>query len=104
MTWLYILLDVVIIILLGILCWFVFRLCTKKNGLNIGSLSQFRNDDLYAQSLEDQKRLAHIEDTLTEPEEEIPDEVEPGTEISDADITFSSGYGVNRETEDSDED
>ena len=104
MTWLYILMDAVIILLLGVLCYFVIRLWTKKDGLNVNSLSQFRNDDLYAQSIEDQKRLAHIEDTLTEPEEEIPDEVEPGTEISDADITFSSGYGVNRETEDSDED
>lgn len=104
MTWLYILMDAVIILLLGVLCYFVIRLWTKKDGFNVNSLSQFRNDDLYARSIEDQKRLAHIEDTLTEPEEEIPEETESGAEISDTDITFSSGYGANRETEEHDED
>ena len=98
MTWLYILMDIIILIVLLFLCGLVFVLWNKKGKLGRGTLDTFRNDELYEKSEEDLKRLKHIDD--------YPDEddtvVDLGTQpepIGDDEISFSPGYGGMTETE-----
>ncbi len=98
MTWLFVLMDILILAALVVLCIVVFVLWNKRKKLNKISLSEFRNDELYEKSAEEQKKFAHIEDTLNEDEpEEMPTEnnVE---EVSDNEISFTSGYGEITET------
>ena len=95
MMWLYILMDVVIIVAIVFLCVLAAYFWTKHKPLSKNSLTEFRNDDIYEKSIQDKKRLAHIEDAVEQPELCEYDEL-----IEDADlsigvdnITFSSGYG-----------
>lgn len=99
MTWLYILLDALILTVIVLICVLIAFLWTKKSKINVGSLAQFRNDDIYEKSLQDKKRLAHIEDVVSDIDNEevetIPDETDK--EISYSDIDFSEGYGSREE-------
>ncbi len=94
MTWVFILLDVLILIALVFLCIIVYLLWTKKKKLNKVSLSNFRNEDIYGKSEEDRKKMAHIEDTLEKQEEDenVPEPVTE-SEITDSEISFTGGYG-----------
>lgn len=95
MTWIYITLDVFLFALMGFLIFLLIRFWTKKKRMNHSPLSQFRNDDLYEKSLEDKRRLAHIEDRMNEDEmyEETPDNAEIDIPITEDNISFSDGYG-----------
>ena len=95
MTWLYIVIDILIVLLILFLVVLIFVLLNRKKEMNIGSLDEFRNDSIYEKSIEDQKRLAHIED-ITEEKSYIDDIEEKETDPIDS-IIFSNGYG---ETED----
>lgn len=97
MTWLYILMDIIILLVLLFLCGLVIVLWNKKGRLGRGTLDTFRNDELYEKSEEDRKRLKHIDDVLEE-EDIIDLGSEPET-IDDEEITFSPGYGGITETE-----
>ena len=66
MTWLYILIDVLILIFVLALILVVLYFWNKKKELNIGSLSEFRNNTIYEKSYEDQKKKAHIEEIIEE--------------------------------------
>lgn len=106
MTWIYILLDIVLICAIAVLFCLLVRLWTKRRGLHVSPLSQFRNDDLYEKSLQDKKKLAHIEDAVKEDEfidaSPIEDHFDEG--IQDSDISFSDGYGVGSGGDEYDED
>lgn len=106
MVGIYILLDVVLICAIVLVGYLLVRLWTKKRGLHVSPLSQFRNDDLYEKSLQDKKKLAHIEDTVKEDEltDEAPIEDRFDEVIQDSDISFSDGYGVGRGGTEHDED
>ena len=95
MTWLYIVIDILIVLLILFLIVLIFVLLNRKKEMNIGSLDEFRNDSIYEKSIEDQKRLAHIED-ITEEKSYIDDIEEKETDPIES-IIFSNGYG---ETED----
>ena len=97
MTWLYILMDIIILLVLLFLCGLVIVLWNKKGRLGRGTLDTFRNDELYEKSEEDRKRLKHIDDVLEE--EDIIDLGSEPEPIGDEEITFSPGYGVITETE-----
>ena len=105
MVGIYILLDVVLICGIAVLCYLLVRLWTKRRGLHVSPLSQFRNDDLYEKSMQDKKKLAHIEDTVKEDIiDETPIENQFDESIQDSDISFSDGYGVGRGGSEYDED
>ena len=97
MTWLYILMDIIILLVLLFLCGLVIVLWNKKGRLGRGTLDTFRNDELYEKSEEDRKRLKHIDDVLEE--EDIIDLGSEPEPIGDEEITFSPGYGGITETE-----
>ena len=97
MTWLYILMDIIILLVLLFLCVLVIVLWNKKGRLGRGTLDTFRNDELYEKSEEDRKRLKHIDDVLEE--EDIIDLGSEPDPIGDEEITFSPGYGGITETE-----
>ncbi len=93
MTWLFVLMDILILVALVILCVVVYVLWNKRKKLNKISLSEFRNEEIYEKSAEEQKKFAHIEDTLNEDE---PDEIlteNNAEEVSDNEISFTAGYG-----------
>lgn len=102
MTWVYITLDIFLFALMGFLIYLLIRFWTKKKRMSHSPLSQFRNDDLYEKSLEDKKRLAHIEDAVNDQEypDDLPidDVIDEG--IDNAEISFSDGYGQYRTRED----
>lgn len=106
MVWVYILLDFVLICVLALLGYLLVRLWTKRRGLHVSPLSQFRNDDLYEKSMQDKKKLAHIEDAVKEDEmiDAAPIEDRFDEVIQDSDISFSDGYGVGRGGTEYDED
>lgn len=97
MTWLYILMDIIILLVLLFLCGLVIVFWNKKGRLGRGTLDTFRNDELYEKSEEDRKRLKHIDDVLEE--EDIIDLGSEPEPIGDEEITFSPGYGGLSETE-----
>ena len=92
MTWLYILIDVLILIFVLALILVVLFFWNKKKELNIGSLSEFRNNTIYEKSYEDQKKKAHIEEII---EEDLMylDDVDENDEEPIEGIYFSEGYG-----------
>ena len=73
MTWLFILIDVLIFLALLALCIITVYFWNKKSGLGHSSLEKFRNEEIYEKSQEEQKRMAHIEDTIVEEEEFVDD-------------------------------
>ncbi len=95
MTWVYIALDILLFVLMGFLLFLLIRFWTKKKGMHHSPLSQFRNDDLYEKSLEDKRRLAHIENKVNEENmfDEAQDSAEVDVPITDDNISFSDGYG-----------
>ncbi len=94
MTWVFILMDVLILAALIFLCVVVYLLWTRRKKLNKVSLSQFRNEELYEKSAEEMKRYAHIEDTLNSgEEEEVAPETVSEVNIEESEISFSNGYG-----------
>lgn len=97
MTWLYILMDIIILLVLLFLCGLVIVLWNKKGRLGRETLDTFRNDELYEKSEEDRKRLKHIDDVVEE--EDIIDLGSEPEPIGDEEITFSPGYGGITETE-----
>jgi len=92
MTWLYILIDVLILIFVLALILVVLYFWNKKKELNIGSLSEFRNNTIYEKSYEDQKKKAHIEEIIEDDLMYI-DDVDENEEESIEGIYFSEGYG-----------
>jgi len=92
MTWLYILIDVLILIFVLALILVVLYFWNKKRELNIGSLSEFRNNTIYEKSYEDQKKKAHIEEIIEDDLMYI-DDVDENEEESIEGIYFSEGYG-----------
>lgn len=103
MTWLYIVMDVIILLVLFFLCVFIVILWNKKRKLGRGTLDSFRNDELYEKSKEDRKKLKHIDDLPDEDEIPIDEIIEPEV-IDDGDISFSAGYGGVSELEVTDDD
>ena len=92
MTWLYILIDVFILIFVLALILVVLFFWNKKKELNIGSLSEFRNNTIYEKSYEDQKKKAHIEEIIEEDSMYL-DDVDENDEEPIEGIYFSEGYG-----------
>lgn len=94
MTWLFILLDVLILLSVIALGIVIIVLWNEKKGLPRGPLSNFRNEEIYEKTKRDKKKFAHIDDPVPVDEEviEIPDEL-PSEPIGDEDISFSNGYG-----------
>lgn len=92
MTWLYILIDVLILIFVLALILVVLFFWNKKKELNIGSLSEFRNNTIYEKSYEDQKKKAHIEEIIEDDLMYI-DDVDENDEEPIEGIYFSEGYG-----------
>lgn len=92
MTWLYVLIDILILVLLIFLVFVVIYFWNKKKGLSIGSLSEFRNNTIYEKSYEEQKKKAHIEEIVDE-EPEYIDDLDDTESESIAEIYFSEGYG-----------
>lgn len=92
MTWLYILIDVLILIFVLALILVVLYFWNKKKELNIGSLSEFRNNTIYEKSYEDQKKKAHIEEIIEDDLMYI-DDVDENEEEPIEGIYFSEGYG-----------
>ena len=76
MTWLYILIDILILMFALALILVVLYFWNKKKELSIGSLSEFRNSTIYEKSYEDQKKKAHIEEIVEDETSFIDDEVE----------------------------
>ena len=92
MTWLYVLIDIFILLLVVALILVVLYFWNKKKGLTIGSLSEFRNNTIYEKSYEEQKKRAHIEEIV----EEEPTFLDAAADLEDeaiAGIYFSDGYG-----------
>lgn len=92
MTWLYIVIDVLILIFVLALILVVLYFWNKKKELNIGSLSEFRNNTIYEKSYEDQKKKAHIEEIIEDDLMYI-DDVDENEEETIEGIYFSEGYG-----------
>lgn len=97
MVWLYILMDALILAGVAALIVFLIHLWNKHRPLFRNSISEFRNSDIYEKSVQEQKRLAHIEDSLEDVEFIDLDDTNNDALIDDQDITFSSGYGGTRE-------
>lgn len=106
MVWVYIFMDVVLLCVIALLIYFLIRLWTKRKGLHVSPLSQFRNDDLYEKSMQDKKKLAHIEETVKENEPIDTDPLDGCLDnvIRDSDISFSDGYGIGKGGAEYDED
>lgn len=105
MTWVFILMDVVILAAVVFLCIFVARMWSKHRPLSKGALSEFRNDDLYEKSEQEKKRLAHIEDSFEFVDASEVDYIDKSDiALDEVDISFSAGYGGREGTEDEDED
>ncbi len=100
MVWLYILIDVLIVAGVAALVIFLIHLWNKHRHLSRNSISEFRNSDIYEKSVQEQKRLAHIEDSLDDVEFIDLEDTNEDALIDDKDITFSSGYGGMQELED----
>lgn len=98
MTWLYILIDVLILIFVLALILVVLYFWNKKKELNIGSLSEFRNNTIYEKSYEDQKKKAHIEEIIEDDLMYI-DDVDENEEEPIEGIYFSEGYGEEEVTD-----
>lgn len=92
MTWLYVLIDIFILLLIVALILVILYFWNKKKGLTIGSLSEFRNNAIYEKSYEEQKKKAHIEEIIEEESTFLDDAEEPNDEAI-AGIYFSEGYG-----------
>lgn len=92
MTWLYILIDILILMFVLALILVVFYFWNKKKELNIGSLSEFRNNTIYEKSYEDQKKKAHIEEIIEEDSMYL-DDIDENDEEPIEGIYFSEGYG-----------
>ncbi len=92
MTWLFILLDVLIFLALVVLCGLTVCFWNKKGGLKHDSLENFRNEEIYERSKEEQKRMAHIEDIMDEEEEFIEPPIETEA-VAEEEIVFAAGYG-----------
>ena len=101
MTWLYVLIDIFVLLFIVALILVVLYFWNKKKELNIGSLSEFRNNTIYEKSYEDQKKKAHIEEIVEEETSFIDDEVENDEEPIDG-IYFSEGYGEEEVVDDED--
>lgn len=99
MTWLYILIDIFILIIIVALILVVLYFWNKKNGLNVGSLSEFRNNTIYEKSYEDRKKNAHIEE-IVEDEPTFLDDIEETEEEGFIGVYFSDGYGEDEVKED----
>lgn len=92
MTWLFILLDVLILLALVVLCGLTVYFWNKKGSLRRDSLESFRNEEIYEKSKAEQKRMAHIEDIIDEEEEFIEPPVETEAVVEE-EIVFAAGYG-----------
>ena len=96
MVWVYIALDILILCVLIALAAVVVWLWNRRAKIHKSSLSQFRNDDLYEKSVQEQQRLAHIEDIVSDFEDNdittIVDETDRN--IRYGDVVFSDGYGA----------
>lgn len=92
MTWLYILIDFLILMFVLALIFVILYFWNKKKELNIGSLSEFRNNTIYEKSYEDQKKKAHIEEIIEEDSMYL-DDVDENDEEPIEGIYFSEGYG-----------
>ena len=106
MVWVYIALDILILCVLITLAAVVVWLWNHRTKIHKSSLSQFRNDDLYEKSVQEQQRLAHIEDIVSDFEDNdittIVDETDRN--IRYGDVEFSDGYGArDREYEEDEE-
>ncbi len=102
MAWLFIFMDVVILAAIVFLGGLAVYFWTRNKPLSRSSLTEFRNDDIYEKSIQDKKRLAHIEDSVERPELNEFDGLIDSADlsISDDNITFSSGYGRMTDEED----
>ena len=104
MTWVFILMDVVILAAVIFLCIFIAWIWSWHRPLSKGALSEFRNDDLYEKSEQDKKRLAHIEDSFESVDaSEVDYFDESDVAIDEDDISFAAGYGGREGLEDEDE-
>ena len=92
MTGLYILIDIMILLFAFALIIAVIYFWNKKQGLNIGSLSEFRNSSIYEKGYEEQKKKAHIEE-IAEAEPAFIDDIEETDEETAVGVYFSDGYG-----------
>lgn len=100
MVWVYIALDILILMAIIALGAVFVWLWNRRSEIHKSALSQFRNDDLYKKSLQDQQKLAHIEDVVSDFDDDdiITDMDETDRDIRYGDVEFSDGYGV-KETE-----
>ena len=92
MTWLYILIDFFILLIVVALILVLLYFWNKKDGLNVGSLSEFRNSTIYEKSFEDRKKKAHIEE-IVEDETTFIDDIEDTEDEGFNGVYFSDGYG-----------
>lgn len=92
MTWLYILIDFFILLIVVALILVLLYFWNKKDGLNVGSLSEFRNSTIYEKSFEERKKKAHIEE-IVEDETTFIDDIEDTEDEGFNGVYFSDGYG-----------
>lgn len=92
MTWLYILIDFFILLIVVALILVLLYFWNKKDGLNVGSLSEFRNSTIYEKSFEERKKKAHIEE-IVEDETTFIDDIEDTEDEGFKGVYFSDGYG-----------
>ena len=94
MTWLFILLDILILLSVIAVGIVIVVLWNKKSSLHRNSLSDFRNEEIYEKSKQDKKKLAHIDEAVPAEEDDVEMSEETSSEpIGDEDISFSNGYG-----------
>lgn len=95
MVWVYIAIDILLLCVLIALAVAVVWLWNRRSNMHKSALSQFRNDDLYEKSIQEQQRLAHIEDAVADFEDDdittVMDETDRNVRYGD--IEFSDGYG-----------
>lgn len=92
MTWLYIIIDFFILLIVVALILVLLYFWNKKDGLNVGSLSEFRNSTIYEKSFEERKKKAHIEE-IVEDETTFIDDIEDTEDEGFNGVYFSDGYG-----------
>lgn len=92
MIWLYILIDFFILLIVVALILVLLYFWNKKDGLNVGSLSEFRNSTIYEKSFEERKKKAHIEE-IVEDETTFIDDIEDTEDEGFNGVYFSDGYG-----------
>lgn len=90
MIWLFIIIDILILTAILFFIFLVLHLWNKRKDMNIGSLSEFRNDTIYEKSYEEQRRKAHIEEIIDE-EKYLDDD--PVEDNPMGNVFFSDGYG-----------